>query len=90
MVVRKPRILQDCLATLKDPRRPSHGTLHDFQEMLMILVAATLSDCDAVDEIVLWAHAHESWLRRFLRLKHGIASQDTFLRLLPSKEQHRF
>lgn len=82
MTARKPRPLIECLSALKDPRRPSNGTLHDFQEMLMILVAATLSDCDTLEEIVVWAHAHETWLRRFLRLTHGIPSQDTFLRVL--------
>lgn len=71
----------ECLSEVEDPRRASNGTLHDFQELLVIAVAAMLSDCDTVEDIACWAKAKESWLRRFLVLKNGIASEDTFLRV---------
>jgi hypothetical protein len=32
-------------------RRPSNGTLHDFVEMLVIAMAAALSDCDTIEDI---------------------------------------
>jgi hypothetical protein len=41
----------DCLSTIDDPRRPSNGTLHDFREILVIAIAAVLSDCDTVEEL---------------------------------------
>ena len=54
----------------------------------MIAIAAMLSDCDTVEDIAFWARAKEAWLRRFLVLRNGIPSEDTFLcifRLLDPK-----
>jgi hypothetical protein len=81
MPAKKGRSLMDCLSEVEDPRRASNGTLHDFQEILVIAIAAMLSDCDTVEDIACWAKAKEGWLRRFLVLKNGIASEDTFLRV---------
>jgi len=55
----------DCLSGIDDPRKPSNGTLHDFREILVIAIAAVLSDCDTVEDIAFWARATEAWLRRF-------------------------
>jgi predicted transposase YbfD/YdcC len=71
----------DELAGLADPRKPSNGTRHDFQEMLVMTIAAVLSDCDTMEDVVEWSRVHESWLRRFMALKNGIPSEDTFLRI---------
>lgn len=71
----------DELAGLADPRKPSNGTRHDFQELLVMTIAAVLSDCDTMEDVVEWSRMHESWLRRFMVLKHGIPSEDTFLRI---------
>ena len=45
----------DCLSEIDDPRKPSNGTLHDFQEILVIAIAAMLSDCDTIEDIAFWA-----------------------------------
>ena len=71
----------DELAGLADPRKPSNGTRHDFQELLVMTIAAVLSDCDTMEDVVEWSRMHESWLRRFMVLKHGIPPEDTFLRI---------
>ena len=71
----------DELAGLTDPRKPSNGTRHDFQEMLVMTIAAVLSDCDTMEDVVEWSRMHESWLRRFMALKNGVPSEDTFLRI---------
>lgn len=73
--------LMSCLTEIDDPRSPSNGTLHDFREILVMAVAAMLSDCDTVEDIAFWARKKEMWLRRFLVLKNGIPSEDTFLRI---------
>lgn len=44
-------------------------------------IAAMLSDCDTVEDIAFWARTRRAWLRRFLVLKNGIPSEDTFLRI---------
>lgn len=71
----------DELAGLVDPRKPSNGTRHDFQELLVMTIAAVLSDCDTIEDVVEWSRMHESWLRRFMALKNGVPSEDTFLRI---------
>lgn len=71
----------DALSGLIDPRKPSNGTRHDFQEILVMTIAAVLSDCDTMEDVVEWSRMHESWLRRFMMLKTGIPSEDTFLRI---------
>ena len=73
--------LMDMLSEVDDPRRPSNGTLHNFQEILVIAICAVLSDSDYVDDFAKWGQAKEVWLRQFLVLKNGIPSQDTFLRV---------
>lgn len=90
MSVTKGMILVDCLSEIDDPRRRSNGTLHDFQEMLVIAIAAALSDSDTVEDIAHWAEMREPWLRRFLVLKNGIPSEDTFLRLFRLLDAKQF
>lgn len=80
----------DVLAGLKDPRKPSNGTRHDFLETLVMTIAAVLSDCDTMKDVVEWSRAHEGWLRRFMVLKHGIASEDTFLRIFQQLDPKGF
>jgi len=80
----------DYLIEIDDPRKPSNGTLHDFQEILVIAIAAMLSDCDTVEDIAYWAFMKEAWLRRFLVLKNGIPSEDTFLRIFRVLDPKQF
>ena len=70
------------LHEVEDPRKPSNGTLHDLREILVIAICAVLSDNDLIEDIVAWAQAKHDWLSRFLTLKNGIPSEDTFLRVL--------
>ena len=78
------------LDEIDDPRKPSNGTLHDFREILVILIAAVLSDCDTVEDITFWARTKQAWLRRFLVLKNGIPSEETFLRILRALDPKQF
>lgn len=79
-----------CLAEIDDPRKPSNGTLHDFREILVIMIAAVLSDSDTVEDIAFWARKKQVWLRRFLALKNGIPSEETFLRILRALDPKQF
>jgi hypothetical protein len=52
-----------------DPRKPSNGTLHDFLEILVIAIAAVLSDCDTIEDIAHWGRRRKrgcvsSWCSR--------------------------
>ena len=79
-----------CLSEIDDPRKPSNGTLHDFREILVIAIAATLSDSDTAEDIAFWARKKEAWLRRFLVLKNGIPSEETFLRIFRVLDPQQF
>ncbi|EXI84562.1 MAG: Transposase [Candidatus Accumulibacter regalis] len=82
--------LMRCLREVDDPRKPSNGTLHDFVEILVIAMAAVLSDCDTVEDIAYWASEKEDWLRDFLRLKNGVPSKKTFLRIFQALDPKQF
>jgi predicted transposase YbfD/YdcC len=82
--------LMALLNEVEDPRKPSNGTLHNFQEILVIALCAVLSDADSVDDFAAWARLKEDWLRRFLVLKNGIPSQDTFLRVFAAINPKQF
>jgi predicted transposase YbfD/YdcC len=69
------------LSELEDPRKASNGTLHDFREILVIAVCAMLSDADSFEDMALWGRLKADWLRRFLVLRHGTPSADTFRRV---------
>ena len=79
-----------CLREVDDPRKPSNGTLHDFVEILVIAMAAVLSDCDTVEDIAYWAYKKEDWLRQFLPLKNGVPSEKTFLRIFRALDPKQF
>jgi hypothetical protein len=90
MSVTKGANLMSYLREVDDPRKPSNGTLHDFVEMLVIAVAAALSDCDTVEDIASWARAKEAWLRKFLLLTNGVPSEKTFLRVFRVVDPKQF
>ena len=80
MTVTKGASLMCCLREVDDPRKPSNGTLHDFVEILVIAMAAVLSDRDTVEDIAYWADKKEAWLREFLPFKKGAPSEKTGFR----------
>jgi predicted transposase YbfD/YdcC len=90
MSVEKGASLMCCLREVDDPRKPSNGTLHDFVEILVIAMAAVLSDCDTVEDIAYWAYKKEDWLRQFLPLKNGVPSEKTFLRIFRALDPKQF
>lgn len=90
MTAKRGANLMDYLGEIDDPRKPSNGTRHDFREILVIAIAAVLSDSDTVEDIAFWARTKEAWLRRFLVLKNGIPSEETFLRVLGALDPKQF
>lgn len=90
MAAKNGLCLMNCLTEVDDPRKRSNGTLHDFQEILVISICAVLSDCDKVEEFAFWAGQKRAWLCRFLELKNGIPSRDTFLRIFRVLDPDQF
>jgi predicted transposase YbfD/YdcC len=73
---------------LKDPRVRTPE--HDLTEMLVVALAAILSGADTWVGIALWAQGQLEWLRRYLPLRHGIASPDTFGRVFAALDARQF
>lgn len=82
-------LLLSALWMLEDPRDP-RGRLHTLSDVLAIVVLAVLCGCDNAEEFEEWGCKQEAWLRRFLSLPHGIASQDTYLRVLAALDPDAF
>jgi predicted transposase YbfD/YdcC len=62
---------------ISDPRDSAY-VRHELGDIIMITLLAVLSNANEWQEIELFGKAHEKWLKRFLRLEHGIPSDDTF------------
>ena len=59
----------------EDPRT-SNATRHDFHEMIMISLLSSLCGGQSCVDAADFAVANEEFLRRFMRLKHGLPSHD--------------
>lgn len=70
------RQLKRMFRPLKDPR--ASNARHDLVELLIIALAATLAGAKSCTEFEFFGDGREALLRRFLELKHGIPSHDTF------------
>ncbi len=68
-------------ADVEDPRTGNRKR-YDLTELLVICVCAVISGAEGVVEIAQWGRIKEAWLREFLVLPHGVASHDTFGRVL--------
>ncbi len=80
MATGKPVSLAEAFSVIVDPRVVKRST-HDLVEMLVVAVCATLCGADSFVDIELWAKERLEWLRRFMKLEHGIASHDTLGRV---------
>jgi len=63
-------VLLDHLSTIDDPRDVRRIT-HPLAEILLLVVCATMADCDDYDHIAAWGAAHIDFLRRHLPYEHG-------------------
>lgn len=73
---------------LDDPlsRQSAHGLI----EMLVVALAAILSGADSWVSIEVWGRAKLDWLRRYLPLRNGIPSHDTFGRVFAALNAQQF
>jgi len=69
--------------SLKDPRRIIKGNFkHSLNEILFLMISATISGCVGLESTKLFGTQHLDWLRKFFPYKHGVPSHDTLGRLL--------
>ena len=68
--------LLDHFSTLRDPRQ-SWRVLYPLQEILLLVLCATLTGMEDFVEIKLWGEQRLDFLRRFLPYERGIPAHDT-------------
>jgi predicted transposase YbfD/YdcC len=73
-------LFTECFSDLSDPRT-GNAQRHDFLELLIIALLATLSGAESCVDFELFARSKEGFLREFLALDGGVPSHDTFSRL---------
>lgn len=74
---------------LEDPR--SHiNRRHLLGDLIVISIMAVIAGADGPTAIGTWAENNEAWLRKHLKLPHGIPSHDTFDRLLAALKPAAF
>lgn len=72
--------LTEHFASLDDPRH-ARGIRHDLVDIVTISVLAAICGANTYPMIHPFATSRIDWLKGFLRLPHGIPSQDTFERV---------
>lgn len=63
---------------------------HDLTEMLVVALCAILCGADNWFAISVWGEAKLDWLRRYVPLKQGIPSHDTFGRVFAALDPRQF
>jgi hypothetical protein len=64
-------VLLEHFAQIKDPR-DVRRILHPFGEILLLVVCATIANCDDYDHIAAWGEAHLDFLCRYAPFEHGV------------------
>ena len=65
------RALLEHFAEIEDPREPWR-VMHPLPEVLLLVVCATIADCDDYEAIAEWGEEHLAFLRRFLPYDQGV------------------
>lgn len=81
--------LQEYFKDLPDPRK-ARGKRHELLEIVVISLLAMLCGADNAEEIQLYGDCNKEWLQTFLRLPHGVPTQDTYLRVFAALEPGAF
>src|SRR3954470_14285859 len=81
--------LIDKFARIEDPRC-DWRVEHKLLDILVIAVCAVIGEAESFEDIALYGRCKRDWLQRFLELRGGIPSHDTFRRVLMLIDPERF
>ncbi|QTQ30026.1 Transposase, IS4-like [Aromatoleum bremense] len=73
--------VSEVFVSVPDPRSKRQAR-HDLSELLTVAVCAVLCGANDFVDVALWGKSNLAWLRKFLKLKAGVPSHDTFCRVL--------
>jgi hypothetical protein len=85
-----PLPLTTVFADLPDPRIETANKLHKLTDILVIATCAVIAGADSWEEIAEYGRTKEKFFRRFLELKNGIPSHDTFERVFARLDPDAF
>ena len=74
---------------LPDPR-VERTKLHKLEDILTITICAVICGAEGWNEIELFGQSKKQWFKTFLELPNGIASHDTFARVISSIQPDDF
>jgi len=74
------RTLTECFSEIVDPRS-EQARLHDLVDILSLAVLAVIAGAEGWEDVEEFGKQKHSWLKKFLRLPHGIPSHDTISRV---------
>ena len=77
------RLLLDHFAAIEDDR-PGWRVMYPLQEVLFLVVCASICSCDDYEDIVDWGEARLDFLRRYLDFHWGVPCAD-WLRTLMNR-----
>src|SRR3954463_3618949 len=63
---------------------------HKLLDILVIAVCAVIGEAESFEDMALYGRCKRDWLQRFLELRSGIPSHDTFRRVLMLIDPERF
>lgn len=75
---------------LEDPRVNNHNSRHKFIEILVLAFISILCGCDDWVEVEEFCNHKIKMFKKFLELKHGIPSHDTFGRVFSMIDTYHF
>jgi predicted transposase YbfD/YdcC len=85
-----PFPLASAFDDLPDPRRSTKNKLHTLTDVLTITVCAIISGAEGWEQIAEYGRRKEAFFRRFLTLKNGIPSHDTFYNVFRTLDPDAF
>ena len=85
-----PLALTAVFADLPDPRIETANKLHQLTDILVIATCAVIAGADGWEQVAEYGRAKEDFFRRFLELRNGIPSHDTFERVFAKLDPDAF
>lgn len=82
-------VFHDCFDQVDDPRVAGRTT-HPLNSILLLIVAAVISDADGPEEIECFGKEKIGWLSKFADFSRGIPSHDTIGRILAIVKPDQF
>ncbi|AWM36011.1 Transposase DDE domain protein [Gemmata obscuriglobus] len=82
--------LTSVFADLPDPRTETANKIHTLTDILTIATCAVIAGAEGWEDIAEYGRSKEAFFRRFLELKNGVPSHDTFYRVFTKLDPDAF